>query len=146
MGTMKKAQKGGNLGMKSVKAGFDKNPGVTRADIIVAAKGQAKKGVKVKKAQTGKTVNPKFKMDMDLNELKSVIKRSGYKSSAEKSGFRKLPFTTKDSAKFEKLPFRPGKDSAKFEKMKKGGSVKKSAPKKSMKTGGMTKKCRYGCK
>ncbi len=25
---------GGSLGMKSVKAGYDKNPGVTRADII----------------------------------------------------------------------------------------------------------------
>lgn len=49
MATMKKAQKGSNLGMKSVKAGFDKNPGVTRADIIVAAKGQAKKGMKLKK-------------------------------------------------------------------------------------------------
>ena len=51
MGTMKKYQNGGKsaLGMKSVKAGFDKNPGVTRADIIVAAKKQAKGGAKLKK-------------------------------------------------------------------------------------------------
>lgn len=51
MGTMKKYQNGGKsaLGMKSVKAGFDKNPGVTRADIIVAAKKEAKGGVKLKK-------------------------------------------------------------------------------------------------
>ena len=46
---MSKMQKGGALGMKSVKAGFDKNPGVTRADIIVAAKKQAKGGTKLKK-------------------------------------------------------------------------------------------------
>jgi len=45
---------GGHLGMKSVKAGFDKNPGVTRADIIVAGKGEAKHGKKVaKKAKSG---------------------------------------------------------------------------------------------
>lgn len=42
-----KMKSGGSLGMKSVKAGFDKNPGVTRADIIVAGKGQAKKGAKI---------------------------------------------------------------------------------------------------
>jgi hypothetical protein len=45
----KKMKSGGTLGMKSVKAGYDKNPGVTRADIIVAAKGQAKYGKKVVK-------------------------------------------------------------------------------------------------
>jgi hypothetical protein len=51
--TIKKSKNGTSLGMKSVKAGFDKNPGVTRADIIVAAKKQAKKGTKIKKAQDG---------------------------------------------------------------------------------------------
>ena len=45
----KKMKSGGSLGMKSVKAGYDKNPGVTRADIIVAAKGQAKYGKKMVK-------------------------------------------------------------------------------------------------
>lgn len=62
-----KAKAGTSLGMKSVKAGYDKNPGVTRADIISAAKmktGKAKNGTKVaakkpiKKAQNGmKTVD-----------------------------------------------------------------------------------------
>ena len=47
-GKMKKAANGTSLGMKSVKAGFDKNPGVTRADIITAAKGKAKSGTKMK--------------------------------------------------------------------------------------------------
>jgi hypothetical protein len=46
-GKIKKAKSGTSLGMKSVKAGYDKNPSVTRADIIVAGKGQAKKGAKV---------------------------------------------------------------------------------------------------
>jgi hypothetical protein len=52
MATIKKTAKGSSLGIKSVKAGFDKNPGVTRADVIVAAKGQAKTGKKVKKKTT----------------------------------------------------------------------------------------------
>lgn len=47
--SIKKAKNGTSLGMKSVKAGFDNNPGVTRADVIVAAKKQAKKGAKVMK-------------------------------------------------------------------------------------------------
>jgi hypothetical protein len=46
---IKKAANGTSLGMKSVKAGFDKNPGVTRADIITAAKGKAKSGAKMAK-------------------------------------------------------------------------------------------------
>ncbi len=50
----KKMKEGGSLGMKSVKAGYDSNPGVTRADIIVAAKKEAKGGAKVaKKAKSG---------------------------------------------------------------------------------------------
>jgi hypothetical protein len=48
-----KAKNGTSLGMKSVKAGFDKNPGVTRADIITAATKKAKSGSKIKKAQDG---------------------------------------------------------------------------------------------
>jgi len=48
-----KAKSGSKLGMKSVKAGYDKNPSVTRADIIVAAKKKAKKGKTVKKAGYG---------------------------------------------------------------------------------------------
>lgn len=46
---MKKAKSGASLGMKSVKAGYDSNPGVTRADIIVAAKKKAKSGAALKK-------------------------------------------------------------------------------------------------
>lgn len=51
--TIKKAKNGTSLGMKSVKAGFDKNPGVTRADVITAAKGKAKAGKSMKKCKYG---------------------------------------------------------------------------------------------
>lgn len=47
--TIKKAKSGTSLGMKSVKAGYDNNPSITRADIITAAKGKAKSGAKLKK-------------------------------------------------------------------------------------------------
>lgn len=57
-------KKGGSLGMKSVKSGFDKNPNVTRADIIVAAKKKAKKGATVKKAQAGGVASKKIMAPM----------------------------------------------------------------------------------
>ena len=77
--TAPKSKNGTSLGMKSVKAGYDKNPGVTRADIISAAKmkaGKAKNGTKVvgnkpiKKAQTGKNtpLTEKTKMVVDGKE------------------------------------------------------------------------------
>jgi hypothetical protein len=47
IGKLNKAKSGSSLGMKSVKAGFDKNPGVTRADFVSIGKGQAKKGAKI---------------------------------------------------------------------------------------------------
>ena len=58
---MKKAKSGASLGMKSVKAGFDKNPGVTRADIIVAGKGKAKNGKTVKAKSSMKKMMGKCK-------------------------------------------------------------------------------------
>lgn len=67
MKTMKKAEKGTSLGMKSVKAGFDKNPGVTRADIITAAKGKAKSGASIKKAKTGTKIK-KAQMGVSMSE------------------------------------------------------------------------------
>jgi hypothetical protein len=97
-----KAKAGTSLGMKSVKAGYDSNPGVTRADIISAAKmktGKAKHGAKVaakkpiKKAQDGlkaialpqvtkqaKSLRP---MEIALgDDRKMSIDTVGYKSPA----------------------------------------------------------------
>ncbi len=59
-GKTTKAKNGTSLGMKSVKAGFDKNPGVTRADIITAATKKAKSGTKVKKAGLGDSIKGLF--------------------------------------------------------------------------------------
>lgn len=51
MKKVKKAKSGTSLGMKSIKAGFDKNPKITRADIISAGK------MKPKKAKMGANIN-----------------------------------------------------------------------------------------
>jgi len=105
-----KAKAGTSLGMKSVKAGYDSNPGVTRADIISAGKmnaGKAKHGAKVvskkpiKKAQDGKML-PEFTktakslkrgmMDVALgDDRKMSIDTTGYKKQ------RMLPDSQKDS-------------------------------------------------
>lgn len=75
MARIKKMESGGKsaLGMKSVKAGYDKNPGVTRADIIVAAKKEAKYGKKIKKAQDGKKTT---KVALRSGQLKRLGKLS----------------------------------------------------------------------
>jgi hypothetical protein len=52
-GAMKKAKMGTSLGMKSVKAGYDDNSGVTRADFVSIGKGKAKMGKAVKKCRYG---------------------------------------------------------------------------------------------
>ena len=54
-GTMKKAQGGTSLGMKSVKSGYDNNSGVTRADFVAIGKGKAKSGTKMKMGGKMKT-------------------------------------------------------------------------------------------
>jgi hypothetical protein len=78
---MKKAEKGSALGMKSVKAGFDKNPGVTRADVIVAAKKEAKSGAKLKKqaatAIAMKKAGKKPKMMKNGGGILSAPKKDG---------------------------------------------------------------------
>ena len=79
-----KAKNGTSLGMKSVKAGFDKNPGVTRADIIVAAKRKAQNGKKIdslaaadlKKMKESRKLKPKQRLD---SLIKSSTKKTGNK-------------------------------------------------------------------
>ena len=68
-----KAKAGTSLGMKSVKAGYDKNPGVTRADIISAGKmkaGKAKNGTKVAAKKPIKKAQDGTKMVVDGKEYK----------------------------------------------------------------------------
>lgn len=124
LGTIKKAQKGTSLGMKSVKAGIDKNPGVTRADIIVAAKKQAKKGIKIKKAQNGDNSNiPPFADKINLTKkqsenLKNEMNRRKQSLDSSRKDFQKKLMKAKSTV----------------------------SGKKGMKMGGKMKKCAYGCK
>ncbi len=61
-GPVKKAKSGTSLGMKSVKAGYDKNPGVTRADFVSIGKGKAQNGKKlIKSGVKGMSENDKVK-------------------------------------------------------------------------------------
>lgn len=56
---IKKAKNGTSLGMKSVKSGYDKNPGVTRADFVSIGKKKAGKAMygKTMKAKSGTKVS-----------------------------------------------------------------------------------------
>jgi hypothetical protein len=81
--TMKKAQAGTSLGMKSVKSGYDNNSGVTRADFVAIGKGKAKSGTKLKKQaataiamkKAGKA--PKMKKAMMGAMAKPMMKAGG---------------------------------------------------------------------
>lgn len=75
----KKMKEGGSLGMKSVKSGYDNNPGVTRADIIVAAKGKAKSGATLspsKKSVSSKLASYKNVIGKNYSKAKSGAKMS----------------------------------------------------------------------
>jgi hypothetical protein len=104
-GKVTKAKNGTSLGMKSVKAGFDKNPGVTRADIITAA---------TKKAQNGKILpikkskvkgNPAFELE--------------YQKFKNQQEMRRMKLEKEQKAKEASYP--------KSNKAKKGATVKKAA-------------------
>jgi len=119
----KKMKSGGSLGMKSVKSGYDNNPGITRADFVAMAKG--KKGMKVKKAQTGFTY-----------ELpKPMVGKVSADTTGYSAGKKKFPATvTSPSGKTKSgnVPRRIIK--SEIEKTSK------------QKMGGKTKKCMTGCK
>ena len=125
--TISKAKNGTSLGMKSVKAGFDKNPGVTRADIITAATKKAKNGKQVKKANNG-TLQPMGKNSRKVGEGKYVSEDGNYK----------LKFKEKNSS---------GSTNAVQRRTLKGflTGAPKAAGKMALKSGGSMKKCKYGC-
>jgi hypothetical protein len=150
----KKMKNGGSLGMKSVKAGYDKNPGVTRADIIVAAKKEAKSGASIKKAQFGKTVNEKEK-NYENNPI-TELKNQNAKKKVDYQKFLNEYNKPKDSTNSAK-PKPKAKSGATLKKqaavaiaMKKAGKSPKKAmmgatTKPMMKAGGKMTKCKYGC-
>ena len=140
MAKVKKYQAGGktSLGMKSVKAGYDSNPGVTRADIIVAAKKQAKGGASLKpKAASAANVSKK---------LGSRLRAGGTLSPTTSSVSRRLasPFKNKKAKGGATLSPKSASTSNRLAsnlKLKKGGKVAKKAMG-GTKLGG---KCRGGC-
>ena len=137
--TIKKAKTGTSLGMKSVKAGVDKNPGVTRADIIAAATKQAKKGAKIKKAFLGsmlKDVGKSVLGGLAGQALGGLMggggaSRGGAAASGGASSMGQNPTPRKST---DTTPVKTRG------MMKKGGKVS------TMKSGGTMKTCRYGCK
>lgn len=120
LGSPSKAKTGTSLGMKSVKAGIDKNPGVTRADIIAAATKQAKKGKIVKKADSG--------------VMQKIEKRKPGSSS---------PKFEMDMQKFK---YQKDMDRMRLEKKKREEDSMRPKGLKVGKTGAKMKKCAYGCK
>lgn len=171
MARIKKMEKGGksSLGMKSVKAGFDSNPGVTRADIIVAAKGEAKYGKKVKKAQDG----TKAKVALRTGQLKRLGRLSAKNpDKAEKVAGKMVERATrrqrgkeyiqknlsnlmpksKNGSKMKKAEFGTTTAAQRSARAKaaigRADSMKRkarSAARPAMKMGGSMGKCRYGC-
>jgi hypothetical protein len=104
-----KAKAGTSLGMKSVKTGYDKNPGVTRADFISAAKmnaGKAKYGAKVapkkrmKKAQDGAMLPEALVKGKSLKRgMMDIALGDDRKMSIDTTGYKKqrnLPFSDRD--------------------------------------------------
>jgi hypothetical protein len=156
----KKMKDGGSLGMKSVKAGFDKNPGVTRADIITAAKGKTKNGKPVKKAFLGAALPIAMKaLPMLGGMLGGKGKEGGgggiggilggllggkngktVKKSRSGSSIKKAQTGTVQSAQQQTQS-----NLKKIAMKNAGDSLQKSAAG-AAKNGKSMKKCKYGCK
>ena len=99
-------------------AGFDKNPGVTRADIITAAKGKAKSGAKMKNGGTKKAaLGALLPLAMKAAPMVAGMLGGGKGKSGGMGGMLGGLLGGKN-----------------------GKTVKKA------KSGGSMKKCRYGCK
>jgi hypothetical protein len=126
----KKMKDGGSLGMKSVKAGFDKNPGVTRADIITAATKKAKSGSKIKKAQDGYTGEPGFAERGGPMRKTKVKERSTDGNYVTKTVTRERK-GAKNVSKKTRRSFQ--------------GFLTGAPTVKEMKSGGKMKKCKGGC-
>ena len=151
-----KAKAGKSLGMKSVKAGYDNNPGVTRADIISAAKmkgGKAMYGTKVsakkpiKKAQKGDDV-PMMEGTMlpEANVTASRIVDKPSKPAKAKDYTRKVSRVNKAALK------RSGAGAKKLtnvlgmkKRFKDGGDMNMSMAKKGASVKKAMGKCKMGC-
>jgi len=157
-----KAKAGTSLGMKSVKAGYDSNPSVTRADIISAAKmkaGKAKNGTKLaakkpmKKAQAGDNIKNYDQEGSTLPEAVVTASRITDKPSKPSKPAKTKDWTRKVSRVNKQALKRSGAAAGKLtnilgmrKRYKEGGEVsmakKGTSVKKKMMNGG---KCKMGC-
>ena len=134
---MDKKKNGGSLGMKSVKAGYDNNPGVTRADIITAAKGKAKSGATLKKQGS------KIKKAQDGGDIPGLAERAGPMvktktkvSSPDGNYVTKKVTTNKPNSKNSTTKTRRTLQ----------GFITGAPRVNDLKNGGKMAKCKYGCK
>jgi hypothetical protein len=133
----RKYKTGGSLGMKSVKAGFDKNPGVTRADIITAATKKAKSGSKIKKAQDGDYLDAGELIPKAGPMVKTKVKeRSPDGNYVTKTVTRTRKGATTKSSKTRRTLQGYLTGAPRVNELKNGGK---------MKSGGKMKKCKGGC-
>ena len=142
----KKAKSGTSLGMKSIQAGYDKNPGVTRADFVSIGKGEAKKGAKVKKAQTG--VKQEYYAVYDPKKAtlatKAVSDTSGF--AAGKKRFESTYTDTKGRTSSGTVSRREVKRMIKKPRQGAHWPFPGDDQKKPKAQNGKMKKCKYGCK
>jgi hypothetical protein len=153
----KKMKDGGSLGMKSVKAGFDKNPGVTRADIITAATKKAQNG---KKMQGVKGMSENEKLKKGITRLAPVngkpVKKAqdGYTGEpgfAERGGpmrKTKVKERSTDGNYVTKTVTRERKGAKNVSSKTRRsfqGFLTGAPTVKEMKSGGKMKKCKGGC-
>ena len=134
---MDKKKNGGSLGMKSVKAGYDNNPGVTRADIITAAKGKAKSGATLKKQGS------KIKKAQDGGDIPGLAERAGPMvktktkvRSPDGNYVTKKVTTNKPNSKNSTTKTRRTLQ----------GFITGAPRVNDLKNGGKMAKCKYGCK
>ena len=175
-GTKPMMKKGGSF------PDLNKDGKITKADILKGRGVIAKKGMKVKKAQNGlRSKADNTRVQKPAIDTRPTVKyenlygtgnfftTSGRDSADYKRGFDLARKGKKDTTESilgdkrmelvewnEKAGYNEGKEANKKGKItrdyKTGGSIKKSTPKKMMKSGGMmkkggmTKKCAYGCK
>jgi len=151
-----KAKAGTSLGMKSVKAGYDSNPGVTRADIISAGKmnaGKAMYGTKVAPKKRMKKAQDGTSQYMELPEAVVTDSRIVDKPSKPSKPAKTKDWTRKVSRVNKQALKRSGAAAGKLtnilgmrKRYKEGGEVsmakKGASVKKKMMSGG---KCKMGC-
>ena len=146
----KKYKNGGSLGMKSVKAGYDKNPSVTRADIITAAKGKAQNGTAIKQQNWKKDYDSKVKGVKGMSENEKVKKGITKLESVKKtmkSGGKIKKAQSGIMAKASKAISGAADTASKWIKSHQTGGAETERQRRiSAKSGKSMKKCKTGCK